>query len=252
VTLSITVRLDSPVLRTSVERAPEVDATLEQETMTSDGTVDLTLWGSGGNLSAFEDGLDADETVSHWVPVGGTDTRKLYRTRLTEEASPYMHYNEWADGKAVFLSASREPRGWTMDAYLHDRSVLQEFAEGCESNGVQFDLLRVSEVDQLQDTQQFGLSEVQAETLLTAFEEGYYSVPREINLEELADPLDVSHQAVSERLRRGVRSLIETTVADQWHEEEAQTNANVESGSVGAPSQETTLERPIAPDLNAP
>jgi hypothetical protein len=237
------------VLETSIERAADVDVTLHQQT-TVDGALDLTLWAGGDDLDTFEDGLDVDETVSRWVAIGGTDTRKLYRTRLTETASSCMDFHGWTDGKGVFLSAEREVGRWTVEAYLPDRSVLQQFAAGCEANGVQFDLLEVSDADELQDTQQFGLSNVQADTLLTALDRGYYSVPRQVNLEELAAPLDVSHQAVSERLRRGICSLIENTVAEQLEDQPtAETDGD---SSTGRALQDPTLARPVGIGLETP
>jgi len=249
-TLFASVSLDSPVLETSIERANDVDVTLKQQTPTAEESLDLTLWASGNDLDSFEDVLDADETVSRWVPIGGAETRTLYRIRLSKEASSTINYHCWTDGKAVFLSAEREVNRWTIDAYFPDRSVLRQFASNCEANGVHFDLLEVSDSDELQDTRQFGLSNVQAETLLTAFERGYYSVPRKVNLEELAAPLDVSHQAVSERLRRGVGSLIETTVAERY---EDGTESDVEDGSsTGKTPQDPTLARPVGLGLEAP
>jgi hypothetical protein len=242
-TLFASASLDAPVLETSVEFASDVAVTLKQQTPTDDGSLDLTVWAEGDDLESFERGLDADETVTRWVVVGGTGDRKLYRARLTRSASGSLDYHRWTDGRAVFLSVEREVGRWTVDAYFPDRSVLQQFEAGCEANGVQFDLLEVSESDELQDTQQFGLTQVQADTLLTALARGYYSIPREVNLEELAAPLDVSHQAVSERLRRGVGSLIETTVAEQSED-------GSESDTTDRIPQDPTIARPIG--LEAP
>ncbi|EMA51406.1 helix-turn-helix domain-containing protein [Halococcus thailandensis] len=47
-----------------------------------------------------------------------------------------------------------------------------------------------------------GLTAAQRETLLTALEEGYFAIPRDITTEGLGDRLGISDQAVSERLRR--------------------------------------------------
>jgi predicted DNA binding protein len=58
----------------------------------------------------------------------------------------------------------------------------------------------------------FGLTEQQEATLKSAYEHGYYSIPREQTLSESAEALDVSHQALSERLRRSHRSLVENAV----------------------------------------
>ncbi|MFC7142999.1 helix-turn-helix domain-containing protein [Halosimplex aquaticum] len=58
----------------------------------------------------------------------------------------------------------------------------------------------------------FHLTDEQFTTVKAALDRGYYKVPREATLEELANELDVSHQALSERLRRGHRTLIENVI----------------------------------------
>ena len=55
-----------------------------------------------------------------------------------------------------------------------------------------------------------GLTTEQREALVTAFEKGYYNVPRDATATDVADDLDISHQALSERLRRAHRHLVET------------------------------------------
>jgi len=250
-TLSATIRVDSSALETSVGRAPGVDVTAEQRTMTADGSLDLTLRASGADLDAFEDGFDEDGSVSRWIPVGGSDTRRLYRVRLTEQASSTIRLDRWADGAAIFPSVERTERGWTVETYVPTRAVLRQFRTNCESDGAGFELLRIAETDELGDTRQFGLTDLQAETLLAALDRGYYSVPREANLEELAEPLGVSHQALSERLRRGVGSLIEQTVKDQWVEDDPEDGAGADperplATSTSPSSGDGTIERPIA------
>jgi hypothetical protein len=248
-TLFVRMSLDAPALEASLERASEVTVSIEKQTTSADESLDLTIWASGDRLGEFEEGLDADRTVSRWIAVGGTETRRLYRIRLTQQASSSIDYHGWTDGKAVFLSAERDVGTWTVEGYFPDRSVLQDLAAGCESNDVQFDLLELSDSDGLQDSQQFGLSDVQLETLLTALDRGYYSVPRQVNLQELAEPLDVSHQAVSERLRRGVGSLIRSTVAEQCEDGREPTPDQVsevdDASSESLGSGGSTLARPI-------
>lgn len=248
-TLFASVELGSSALETSFEWGADVTVSLKQQTMTSDDALDLTVWAAGDDLRGFEEGLTADETVARWESVGGTDTRSLYRIRLTVQASSSFHYHDWTDGRAVFVAAERDSDGWTVDGYYPERSVLKQFAAGCEANDVQFELLEVSDSDRLRNTRQFGLSDVQVETMLTALDRGYYSVPRQVNLEELADPLNVSHQAVSERLRRGVGSLIRNTVATQWQDgADGDADVDAESASVVTSLEEPTLARPVGVD----
>lgn len=70
---------------------------------------------------------------------------------------------------------------------------------------------------------QFGLSDAQYETLITAYELGYFQVPRETTVDELGEELGVSAQSVSERLRRGHEKLVSGALpaaveeaSDEW------------------------------------
>lgn len=47
---------------------------------------------------------------------------------------------------------------------------------------------------------------------VAAFDAGYFTVPRETTLTELADPLNKSPQAVLEQLRRGTGDLVKSTL----------------------------------------
>lgn len=56
------------------------------------------------------------------------------------------------------------------------------------------------------------LTPTQRETLETAYEHGYFDDPRNATVAELANQLEVSASAVSGRLRRGTKALLEDTV----------------------------------------
>ena len=52
------------------------------------------------------------------------------------------------------------------------------------------------------------LSDTRHEALRIAFENGYYEVPREGTLTDIAEELDIPSSEVSERLRHGVRDVL--------------------------------------------
>lgn len=56
------------------------------------------------------------------------------------------------------------------------------------------------------------LTPEQSEALLAAIQHGYFEIPRGISQEELAAELEISHQALSERFRRGFRTLATTEI----------------------------------------
>lgn len=56
------------------------------------------------------------------------------------------------------------------------------------------------------------LTETEHDTLATAANKGYYNMPRETTLSELADHFDISKTAVSMNLRRGERKVLEAAM----------------------------------------
>jgi predicted DNA-binding protein YlxM (UPF0122 family) len=55
--------------------------------------------------------------------------------------------------------------------------------------------------------------------LVLAVRNGYYSIPRQVSTQELADTLEISDQAVTERLRRAIETLVENTIIAMEAEE---------------------------------
>ncbi|MFB6188310.1 MAG: helix-turn-helix domain-containing protein [Halapricum sp.] len=59
------------------------------------------------------------------------------------------------------------------------------------------------------------LTEAQRDLLRSAVREGYFKVPREISLVELADIHDVSDREASQQLRRGLDAVLQdVTISD--------------------------------------
>jgi predicted DNA binding protein len=81
----------------------------------------------------------------------------------------------------------------------------------CDEHGLNFEVSSIRELDS-EPAGRYGLTTQQYEVLATAASQGYFEVPRAVTLEELAEEFDVSHQAVSERLRRAVNALVEDTL----------------------------------------
>ena len=52
------------------------------------------------------------------------------------------------------------------------------------------------------------LTDRQRTALLTAFERGYYDIPRSVTTQDIANELEISHQALSERFRRAHKELV--------------------------------------------
>jgi hypothetical protein len=203
--------LETPVLRTALEAAPEMQISIEQQTLRDSKPFALSFWASGGDFEAFEAGLADDPTVDDVGVLAEVDDKHLYQVALTDEGNEHMTYHAWADLGGVFVSSERVGDGWRSRIRFPDRESLQQYVTFCEEHGLTFDLRKLYAAGEDGDDS-LGLTDRQYETLRAATEMGYFEVPREIELEDLADVLGVSRQAVSERLRRATETLVRATI----------------------------------------
>jgi predicted DNA binding protein len=75
-------------------------------------------------------------------------------------------------------------------------------------HGLSFDIRSINGMEKNRSGR-FGLTEEQYEAITAALDRGYYEIPRDATAEELASEMDISRQAVAERLRRGHKVLAE-------------------------------------------
>jgi predicted DNA binding protein len=96
------------------------------------------------------------------------------------------------------------------------RDALSAFHDYCVSHDFAFGLERVYSADNPQEVGEYDVTHQQQEALEAAYDAGYFAVPRETTLTDLAGDLDISSNALSARLRRGHRNLLSNTLV---HEE---------------------------------
>lgn len=187
----------------ALARHEGVDAEVERLVPLGRATHHVWLTGTGRRDVAAT--LRSDGVAGAVETVDELPEWTLLRVDWDGYDSPVFELVEGADGTVLDLRGTH--RGWTTQVRFPDQTTLTTFYEGCREQGVEIELRGFDGIDALAD-EGFGLTATQAETLTTAFETGYFDVPRRITLAELADRLDVSEQAVSERLRRGLASLL--------------------------------------------
>ncbi|WP_290810386.1 helix-turn-helix domain-containing protein [Halovivax sp.] len=165
------------------------------------------IWFAGAERDRIERALDEDTSVASYGRLSSLDDRWLYDVTFAEDALDVFDLVAAAGG--AVLSATAEDGAWSLEIRFADR----EDASGLYDRFAELDadatLVRLSTVAEGAHAE-YGLTEKQYEALLAALEHGYFTIPRETSMEELADVLDVSHQALSERLRRAYRALVLT------------------------------------------
>lgn len=192
---------------TALSAAPSVEFEIEREYGTRSATPVAFCWARGGDLEAFERGLERDETLTDIRRLSKSDDQRLYRVQLTGEAS-VVTYDLWIDLGAARLEMRYADGRWHTRMRFPDREALSTFSSSCDEHGLDFRLDRLYNTDPTDGPPRDQLTSCQRETLQLAHERGYFDIPRQATLGDLADDLGVSNQAVSERLRRGCARIV--------------------------------------------
>lgn len=206
---------DLDVLTEPLSQSAAVSVGLEHIHAGTEVPLRTIFWAHGPNLDAFDRALDGDPTVDEIRQLTAVEQSRLYRARHPEAISATDVYEAAVRSDAVLVDAVGGADGWQLRLWVPDRESLTQFRNTCADADIDLHILSMYH-DQPQPVGGlYGLTEAQRDVLLLAAEMGYFTIPRESSLAELADELDLSSQAVSERLRRGVRTLVETVLVDQ-------------------------------------
>jgi len=199
-------RFESPLLRTTLRESAVREVTVEQLDATETIPLRSLCWVDDDRTETFEAGLEADRTVERADQVVETDCAAQYDVRHTEQPPETEMYDIAIEEEGVFISGTRRPDHWEVGMRFPDRAAFATFQDRVALPDLSVQSMRQETSPQ---TEQYGLSDPQREILRLASEEDYFDVPRQSSLADLADELGVSSQAASERLRRGLDSLVD-------------------------------------------
>lgn len=200
------VRSPDLVLADALGAVPDLTLDLVKEVGTDRQQPYLFFWAAGDDIQTFEAAMAEDPTVTDVHRYTEAGDSLLYRARITEETE-VVSYPVWVEVGADQLEAQYADGWWHNRMRFPDREALSTVEEWCRDVGVDFELERIY-TDLPQESAEICLTDAQAETLRVALAEGYFEVPREASMGDLAEALDISAQAVSERLRRAHRGLV--------------------------------------------
>ncbi len=185
------------------ESAPSATCEMEQ-VIASDG---YRMWIDGTERSTVESALESSRSVAAYELVLTGDGRWLYDVEFTSDVVDV--FDLVAEEQGTVVTASATNGTWQLQVRFCDREYVSRVYDRLLEHDVTTDLARLTDLDG-ESVSSHGLTPKQYETLVAAHERGYFTIPRETSMEELADELGVSHQALSERLRRAYRALVDT------------------------------------------
>ena len=166
------------------------------------------VWFANIGIGELESTLDADETVEEYNRLleDLDDEEWFYRITYAADVMSVCRCIFEHDG--AILDAQVSGRRWSLRLLFPQRALLSNSIEAIEQLQIPVDVLRMVEAGRNSDFEGApALTDPQEEAVTEAYRRGYYDVPRKISLEELAAEIDISHQALSERLRRANKVL---------------------------------------------
>lgn len=203
-----------PAEEFALGRTVESGMAVELERLVADGTTGVQyFWVDGGPDPAFGDTLEGTARIRDLELLDEVGSRALYRGTCPLDGDPLVR--AVVNHDVTVLSAEGDDREWWFHLCVPDRTALSAFQSSLvdELDGG-MDLEGVYNLSEAAPPFRGELTDRQRETLLLAYEEGYFDVPREITLVGLAELLGVSDQAVSERMRRATAKLVRSRLVD--------------------------------------
>lgn len=207
--ITATIPADEFALSETLVEMPEATFDCEKLVETGDDSIMPLLWVRAPDFDALDDLLEADPTVDEVSLLTDLEEERLYRMEWVDQIPIVLRMI--TNSEATILSAATADEQWVLRVLYPTRAGLSDTVEFCDSRGLDFNVLSVRELEG-EPSGRHGLTKEQYEALTAATEQGYFAVPREVELSALAEELGISHQALSERIRRGTEALVVDTL----------------------------------------
>jgi len=213
---TIIVELDvtSPQVVLGPTLASDLDVTVYAERLpvSHEGTTWFQVTVLAADFDAFEDALAADPTVADSEVFAAYGDRRTYRLTIAPDI-PVMTEHVASFGDEL-LDLRSTADGWRVRIRTTDRASIREFLAFCAEQDIDCRLARVFEASDPVGEIAMPVERDAFELLATAFEAGYFEVPRATSLADLAEHFDVSESTMSVRLRRALGHVVGSLVAD--------------------------------------
>lgn len=196
-------------LGTIFENAP--DATVELERLIPHESLVIPyFWVRGAFEADIETAFEAHAGVVTVKLVDSVENEYLMRAEWRGEYFGIL--SALSEANVAVLTGVGTKDGWDFEVRGETRETISDFRTLCQEHDIPIEITAVHALLPVQG-EGYELTEAQREALVLAYERGYFDSPRAVSLEDVAEDLGISQQALSSRIRRGHRRLIAGTLA---------------------------------------
>lgn len=197
----------SEVLHETVQRVPGVEIEVRNLATGPETPLRLTCTVTGETVGDFHEAAQADSSIADIKLLERGSYRQLYWIKLVDGTIDQQAYEIAIDAGGVYLQSRRSDQGWVTTMNYPDQDSFQDFQRRIAEAGMEIEPTVVRTGQYLLSGGAFDLTEKQEDVLSEAIDIGYFDIPRSGSLEDIAERLDISEQAASERLRRAMDEL---------------------------------------------
>jgi predicted DNA binding protein len=212
--------LDSPLLDQAVSAAADMSLDIEKLDASPTVPIRVIFRARGASFDDFDAGLERDPTVAEFSVLADERQKRLYCVVGAETIPCVELYRRSIELQGVIVDATRNASGWTMGMLFPDRDAFGAFRRACQDVDLTVTVESIHSGQSDWTNDDADLTPAQREILSRAVEVGYFDIPRETTLRGLGDEVGVSGQAASERLRRGMETLVRDTLSEELNDEE--------------------------------
>ncbi|RQG98422.1 helix-turn-helix domain-containing protein [Natrarchaeobius oligotrophus] len=206
---SVSLPPEALALEHTAQTVPDIEIEAERIAAHSTKWVMPCLWVSHSEFDAVTEAFRSDSSIEQIVDGARFDEEAFYQVEWAEEVQ--RRIDGYTEKEGSILEAEFSEREWQLKLRFATRDQFDAFRENVIDAGHTFRLTQLYEPE-IPHQRYDNLTPAQRDALVTAVEHGYFRVPRETTTDALADKLDISHQALSELLRRGTENLVLSTL----------------------------------------
>lgn len=212
VTITLTVPASEFVFEQLLSKEPETTVQFER-IVSLDEILSPFVWVSGGEPYTIQQCLESEPEVHDLEVLSAATDDTLFRIDWTPEIDGLLESLIETNGS--ILEAIGQRSEWRLVLLFSKRDQASVFLRRVTEQGVNLTVESIhSPTISPRGVAESTLTDAQREALVAAYQLGYFKIPRETTLRELADELGISDTALSQRLRRGVEHFVGDSVPE--------------------------------------
>lgn len=157
--------------------------------------------------AAYERSVRDDPRIAAFTAIQRSFQMGLYRIKWDQAVNGLISSIHEHD--LLIEQAIGRAQHWTLQLRGPDRAAIEAVRHDCQTEDIPITALTIRDQTDGDTGAPYNLTTKQRKAVRLAFERGYFRVPRETSLTELAEELGISRQSFTRRLHRGLQGILD-------------------------------------------